>query len=145
MTAEDLFQYFDFKHRRYFYHITENGVGEIMCEEGLLMADSHIYSTMIEITPSLLKNGTQFINDEFNDSRHNQLDMVIIAVDKGQEKWLIQDNKHGNLSWNSDDGADYYVSPDYILGYIDLSSPDYQFTSNPNCFADELADLDMSR
>ncbi len=145
MTAEDLFQYFDFKNRKYYYHITESGVGEIICEEGLMMTDSHIYSTMIEITPDLLKEGTQFISEEFSDNRHGQQEMVIIAIDKGREKRMIWNNNKGGSSWNNDAAADYYISPEFVLGYVDLSSPDYEFISNPNCYAEELDNMDMSR
>lgn len=51
----DFFSNLDFDNMKYFYHITEQGSGDKIFEEGLLMADKHLWSTTIEITPERLK------------------------------------------------------------------------------------------
>ena len=63
MSAKELFEYFDFENRTYFYHITGNGGGKIICGVGLAMADSHIWSAMIEIKPEYLENISNFLDD----------------------------------------------------------------------------------
>lgn len=49
---------------KYFYHITEQGSGDKILEEGLLMADKHLWSTTIEITPEMIKDPYNFIKGE---------------------------------------------------------------------------------
>lgn len=50
-SIKDFFENLDFAEMSYFYHITGAGNGEKINEEGLLMADPHLWSTTIEITP----------------------------------------------------------------------------------------------
>ena len=140
MTAEEFFRCLDFEERTYYYHITGAGVGEIICDEGLAMADSHVWSTMIEITPDLIEDLDSFLSGEYSsNSQRGTEEMVIIGVDKGSEGSFITKNDiHSNSSWTMQEDASYLVPKANILGYIDLTDPEYTFNANPNCFAYEL-------
>ena len=142
MLANDLFSCFDFENRTYYYHITAKEAGDLINEEGLAMADSHIWSTMIEIKPELIEDIDFFLANEHDMGLRKTEIMVIIATNKGDEEYLVIKNKNGkSFSWNEESADDYYVSEKNILGYIDLTDESYPFVANPNCYADELENM----
>ena len=142
MLASDLFDCFDFENRTYYYHITAKEAGDLINDEGLAMADNHIWSTMIEIKPEMLNDIHSFFENEHDIGLRKTEIMVIIAVNKNDENYLVIKNKNGKpFSWNEESSNDYYVPEKNILGYVDLTDDSYPFVANPNCYADELESM----
>ena len=130
----DFFSNLDFDNMKYFYHITEQGSGDKILEEGLLMADKHLWSTTIEITPEMIKDPYNFIKGERRNNIRNTDEMVIIGCEKEDIDYLV--TKNDFYGWNQEEDANYIIPRDFIVGYIDMRSDDedYSLILNPNYF-----------
>lgn len=121
---------FDFDNYTYFYHMTRKGDGEKICDDGLLMADRSIYSTAIEIEKADIEDIDEFLNMG-SGSADFRREMVIICCEKDSDDLLVRNNEMGSI-WNEDMDADYIVSSNNVVGYIDLT--DNTFHSNDESF-----------
>ncbi len=130
----DFFSNLDFDNMKYFYHITEQGSGDKILEEGLLMADKHLWSTTIEITPEMIKDPYNFIKGERGNNIRNTDEMNIIGCEKEDIDYLV--TKNDFYGWNQEEDANYIIPRDFIMGYIDMRSDDedYSLILNPNYF-----------
>ena len=130
----DFFSNLDFDNMKYFYHITEQGSGDKILEEGLLMADKHLWSTTIEITPEMIKDPYNFIKGESGNNIRNTDEMVIIGCEKEEIDYLV--TKNDFYGWNQEEDANYIIPRDFIVDYIDMRSDDedYSLILNPNYF-----------
>ena len=130
----DFFSNLDFDNMKYFYHITEQGSGDKILEEGLLMADKHLWSTTIEITPEMIKDPYNFIKEERGNNIRNTDEMDIIGCEKEDIDYLV--TKNDFYGWNQEEDANYIIPRDFIVGYIDMRSDDedYSLILNPNYF-----------
>lgn len=133
-SIKDFFENLDFAEMSYFYHITGAGNGEKINEEGLLMADPHLWSTTIEITPEMITNPHKFVSEEKGNNLRQTDEMVLIGCPKEDVEYLVAPNE--SLSWNAEEKADYIIPRDYIIGYIDMRNADEEFfiTLNSNYF-----------
>ena len=78
MRLEDAISFFDFENYDYYYHMTGKGIGDLTCEEGLLVDGTNILgatnikdTTTIEITPEMVEDVDDFIDfvqEEINNS-----------------------------------------------------------------------------
>ena len=129
---------FDFEDNRYFYHITSSGTGEILMETGLGLCNHDMFSTMIEITPDMIKNPMEFLDNELGFGVMGREEMVIIGCDNDEVDSLVHENTGDLQSWNQDEGANYIVSANHILGYFDLRTKElyendnYDYENNHN-------------
>lgn len=133
-SIKDFFENLDFAEMSYFYHITGAGNGEKINEEGLLMADPHLWSTTIEITPEMITDPHKFVSEEKGNNLRQTDEMVLIGCPKEDVEYLVAPNE--SLSWNAEEKADYVIPHDYIIGYIDMRNADEEFfiTLNSNYF-----------
>lgn len=132
ISAIDFLENLDFDENVYFYHITEKGVGEKIINNGLLMVDSHFWSTIIQITPDMLENPYDFLKNEKGNNIRGTEEMVIISCDKEDVKYLVKKNKSQNFDWNLEDDPEYIILKDNIVGYIDLTDLEYPLFLNPD-------------
>ncbi len=132
ISAIDFLENLDFDENVYFYHITEKGVGEKIINNGLLMVDSHFWSTIIQITPDMLENPYDFLKNEKGNNIRGTEEMVIISCDKEDVKYLVKKNTSQNFDWNLEDDPEYIILKDNIVGYIDLTDLEYPLFLNPD-------------
>lgn len=102
MRIEDTIPFFDFENYDYYYHITARGIGDLICEEGLLVDGTNILdvsnlkdTTTKEITPDMVANHDdfiQFVQGEIqNCLLRDTSEMVIIGSPKNFEKEIVTD------------------------------------------------------
>lgn len=102
MRIEDTFSFFDFENFDYYYHMTGDGIGDLICEEGLLVDGTNIIgaknikdTTTKEITPDMVANHDdfiQFVQGEIqNCLLRDTSEMVIIGSPKDFEKEIVSD------------------------------------------------------
>ena len=93
MKIEDTIPFFDFENYDYYYHMTGEGIGDLICEEGLLVDGTNILgatnlkdTTTKELSPEMVKNIDRFIDfvrDEVDNSLlRDTSEMVIIGSPK---------------------------------------------------------------
>ena len=119
VSALDNLKGLDFDNMKYYYHITASGIGEKICSEGLLMADSHLWSTTIEITRDMLDDVEKFLLDERGEHLRDADEMVILGCYIGDENYMVRENQE-QKAWNEEQMAPYIIESENILGYIDL-------------------------
>ena len=126
MKIENIISLFDFDNFDYCYHMTEKGIGDLICEEGLLVDGTNIKgvknikdTTTIDITPDMvssLEDFIDFVEGEVNSNLiRDTSEMVIIGSPKGFDKKIVSD-----YSQTIDDH--YYqglINKNLIMGYID--------------------------
>lgn len=116
---ENFSNLFDFEEFDYFYHMTENGVGEIICENGLMMVDKDIYKTLIKVEPEDSYDFDKFLESGSGNTDFRK-EMVIIKTPKEELDYLVTDNFSESDDWTCLDDANYLIPPKNISGYIDL-------------------------
>ncbi len=131
MNIEDVKKCFNFKDYSYFYHITGDGVGDMICEEGLLVdgtnildVDNIIFTTAIEITPDMIDELEDILDEELHeDSFRGTSEMVILGCDKSNVSDIVY------LEEQEKDGKKYegIVFPNHVMGYFNI---DKEFTPN---------------
>lgn len=104
---------------RYFYHITNQDCDTIL-EEGFYMIDKELYKTMIEVPDELKENPTSYVENEqgMKGSYRENGNMIIFGVDKAEIDYFVRESNYIPSNWNNEFSPNYYISPDYILGYI---------------------------
>ncbi|MBQ7790648.1 MAG: hypothetical protein IJ399_05235 [Bacilli bacterium] len=104
MRIEDTIPFFDFENYDYYYHMTGEGIGDLICEEGLLVDGTNIIgarnikdTTTIEISRDMVEDPDafeEFVSDEVNNSLlRDTSEMVIIGSPKELEKEIVHDYK----------------------------------------------------
>ena len=111
----EFFNDFDFDNMAYFYHITGSGIGEEICENGLLMENKDLISTTIRIKKDMLIDIDNFIINEHGNNIRETNEMVIIGCPIEDINHIVEKNE-------------------YIMGYIDMTEDEYYITKNPNYF-----------
>lgn len=105
MKIKDTIPFFDFENYDYYYHMTGKGIGDLICEEGLLVDGTNILdtnnlkdTTTIEITPDMVENQEdfiQFVQGEIQNSLlRDTSEMVIIGSPKDLDKETVTDYEH---------------------------------------------------
>lgn len=136
MRLEDAISFFDFENYDYYYHMTGKGIGNLICEEGLLVDGTNILgatnikdTTTIEITPEMVEDVDDFIDfvqEEVNNSLlRDTSEMVIIGSPKEIDKEIVSD-----YDKRKDDN--YYqgiIHANMIMGYI---NQELEFIPNEN-------------
>ena len=131
MNIEDLKKCFDFKENRYFYHITGNDLAEEVIEEGLLVdgtnilgVDNILFTTAIEITPDMLDEFEQLLDDELKeDNLRGVSQMVIMGCPKDEVDFIV-DKTEQHVDGEVYEGI---IHPNYIMGYVNL---EHEFIPN---------------
>lgn len=131
-SAIDFLQDLDFNDNVYFYHVTEKGIGEKILENGLLMADSHYWSTIIELTPEMIVDPYKFLADEHGHNIRKTEEMILIGCDKEDVNYLVTKNTFNTNNWNFEENPNYVILKDFIIGYIDLTDMEYPLILNPD-------------
>lgn len=135
MNIEQLIQSLDFEMCDYFYHETSIENATNILEEGLLINVTNVvdnenvlYNTSLPLTKELVEEGFEdFLRTEASSSEIRKISaMVIIVSTKDSSKDIIGENEI-YIEGTAYEGV---VSPEYILGYIDLER--LEFVSNPN-------------
>lgn len=144
MGLENIKELFDFESFDYFYHETEEGNGERIMEEGLLVDGTNIidtnnilFTTTVPITPDMVESSQAFIDYINSEVGSNTLrdvsEMVIICTEKGNARHLV-DEFNQTINEHFYEGIIY---PNYIMGYIDMH--DMEFHPNEKYeFAEEI-------
>lgn len=108
---------FDFDSNRYFYHITQKGNGRKISEEGLLLEEPRLKSTTIEITPDMMDGIGKYIEAEYApNSVMKREEMVLLGIPYDMVNYVIK---------KSGQELPYIVSNEYVLGYIELDTLEY--------------------
>lgn len=138
-SVEELFDNLNFEEYDYFYHITGSGIGEHICNDGLLMVEKRLGSTTIEITPAMINDVQSFILNERCNSIRKTDEMVIISCPKDERNFLVQKNNYINGEWVNDNFPEYIIPSEYIMGYIDMRNNDDEFIfyQNSNYYLDD--------
>lgn len=136
MKIEDMISFFDFENYDYFYHMTGEGIGDIICEEGLLVDGTNLLdatnlkdTTTFEITPDMVKNPNDFVlfvqGEISNSLLRDTSEMVIIGSPKDNDKEIVSDYEQ------SKDEHFYQgiIYANMIMGYV---NQDYKFIANEN-------------
>ena len=125
MRIEDTISFFDFENYDYFYHITSHGIGDLICEEGLLVDGTNILgaknlkdTTTKELSPELVYDVDGFIDfvqgEVDNCLLRDTSEMVIIGAPKEAEKEIVF-----NYEQTIDDH--FYkgiIYPNMVMGYF---------------------------
>lgn len=136
MRIEDTIPFFDFENYDYYYHITARGIGDLICEEGLLVDGTNILdvsnlkdTTTIEITPDMVANQEDFIQFVKGEIKNNLLrdtsEMVVIGSPKDLEKEIVSDydqSKNGHFFQG-------IIHANMIMGYY---NQELEFVCNEN-------------
>ncbi|MGM9878460.1 MAG: hypothetical protein ACI31R_00290 [Bacilli bacterium] len=116
---EKFSNFFDFEDFDYFYHMTENGNGEVICENGLMMVDKDIYKTLIKIEPEDVYDFDKFLETGKGNTDFRK-EMVIIKTPKEETDYLVSDNSLETDDWTCLEKANYLIYPKDIAGYINI-------------------------
>ena len=131
MELEELMNSLDFDNNRYFYHITGQGFGDEIIEEGLALEDRDLRSTTIEIPIEMIDDPIGYCESEYSDTLVKRQEMVIIGCEKGEEGYIVE--KSEISKWIGDQKLNYFIPSEYVLGYINLKTlsvtlnPEYQY------------------
>ena len=134
MKIEDVIEFFDFENYDYYYHITGEGIGDLICEEGLLVDGTNIIdtknlkdTTTIEITPDMVSDSDdfkEFVEDEISNSLlRDTSEMVIIGSPREVRKKIVVD-------YNQSKDEHFYqgiIHANMIMGYF---NQDLEFICN---------------
>ena len=136
MDIQDIISFFDFENYDYYYHMTGKGIGDLICEEGLLVDGTNILgatnikdTTTIEITPDMVNDPDEFadfIDGEINNNlARDTSEMVIIGSPKEYEKEIVsQLNETIN-----DQYFEGIINANLVMGYINQN---LEFIPNEN-------------
>jgi hypothetical protein len=124
---------FDFKNNSYFYHITSEDLGDTIIEEGLLVDGTNIldvnniiFTTAIPITPDMIDNIEDILDEELHedDFRGTSI-MIILGCDKDSVDNIV------NTDGYEKDGKHFegIVYPNSVMGYFNL---EHEFIPNDN-------------
>ena len=124
MNIEDTLSFFDFENYDYYYHMTGEGIGDLICEEGLLVDGTNILdatnlkdTTTKEITPDMVANHDdfiQFVQGEIqNCLLRDTSEMVIIGSPKDFEKEIVSDYEQSK----DEHFFQGIIYPNMIMGY----------------------------
>ena len=104
---------------RYFYHVTNQDCDSIL-EEGFYMIDKELYKTMIEVPAELKDDPLLYVEKEkgMKSSYRENGNIIIFGIDKDEIDYFVRECDYIPFNWNNDFPPNYYISPDYILGYI---------------------------
>ena len=116
---EDFIKNLDYENYRYYYHITEKGLGQQALEKGLFMKEKELYTTTIEIPKEMIVDPISYCQSEYGGRFQGREEMILIECPKGEENTLVQHIGNSTF-WNNDDRMKYKISPDNLLCYIDL-------------------------
>lgn len=133
MDFDSCKSYFDFDNNDYFYHITGDGNGKKICEDGLLVdgsdttnGDNMLYSTTIPITPRMFDDFDEVLDEELYDNRYRPTNQcVIIGASKGDEKNIVTPE---DIYYNEHEYSGI-IDSSYIMGYF---NKDKKFKKNEN-------------
>ena len=131
MELEKLMNSLDFENNRYFYHITGQGFGDEIIEEGLALEERDLRTTTIEIPKEMIDNPIEYCESEYSDTLVKRQEMVIIGCEKGQVAYIIEQSDIPR--WVGDQKLDYIIPNEYILGYIDLKTLEITYNSEYWC------------
>lgn len=110
----------------YFYHMTESGNGDSICEDGLFLAQNDILTTAIPITSDMLKDSKKFLQEENDHFATNRSEMVIIGCPSDcLDELIISSSENGDEY--IDVNLQYMIPLDYILGYIDMKTQEITY------------------
>lgn len=133
---ENLFENLDYENNEYFYHVTGKGFSNQIMEEGLCLEDKNLDSTTIKFPEELIQDPCKYCKEEYRNGIVKRQEMVILGCPKGYDSYLVEESSYpieiGDNLYN------YFVSKEYILGYVDLETLDV--TYNP-----EYIDFDVRR
>lgn len=124
MRLEDAISFFDFENYDYYYHMTGKGIGDLICEDGLLVDGTNILdatnlkdTTTKEITPDMVANHDdfiQFVQGEIqNCLLRDTSEMVIIGSPKDFEKEIVSDYEQSK----DEHFFQGIIYPNMIMGY----------------------------
>ncbi len=130
----EFFNDFDFDNMAYFYHITGSGIGEEICENGLLMENKDLISTTIRIKKDMLIDIDNFIINEHGNNIRETNEMVIIGCPIEDINHIVEKNEYISVKWSNEFPPKYIIPSEYIMGYIDMTEDEYYITKNPNYF-----------
>ena len=111
LDAQDFFDNLDFNEMVYYYHITGNGNGKKIMENGLYMEVGKLSSTLNELNNEFIDNIEEFIIKRGNQVTRNNSEMVIIGCYKDEVPFIIK---------KSTKNQEYVISPEYVIGYIQI-------------------------
>lgn len=129
-VVEQLKDVFDFEKNLYFCHETSYGRAEKACEEGFLLSGNNIldvenllFTTTTPLSKELADDEekfTTFLEGELNLNPIRPItEMVILGIPKDKISDAVEPY-YGDSSIDTENGTNYIVSPDYVLGYINL-------------------------
>jgi len=152
MNIEDVKKSFNFNENAYFYHITGDGIGEEVLEEGLLVdgnnildVDNIIFTTAIEITPDMVDELEDILDEELHeDSFRGTSEMIILGCSKKGVNSIV------TLEEQEKDGVKYdgIVFPNLIMGYFNIDkefTPNELFDYGSDYFYEDHDSLNMTR
>lgn len=130
--------FLDYENNYYFYHETDNGYGENICEEGLYLSGNNIlgvknllYTTTAPLSEDITSNETEFIDFLSREKQTNGLrkvtEMVILGIPKDDIDFAVDRLDNG---YQPDSVTNYIIRPQYVLGYIDLENEDLIINEN---------------
>lgn len=122
----------DFEKNLYFCHETSYGRAEKACEEGFLLSGNNIldvenllFTTTTPLSKDLASNQEEFASFLEGELTTNPIrpitEMVILGIPKDKISEAVEPY-YGGSSIDTENGTNYIVSPDYVLGYIDLQN-----------------------
>lgn len=137
-VVEKLKERLDYESNYYFYHETNNGCGESICEEGLhltgyniLDVENLLYTTAAPLNEEITNDESQFTEFLLRERQTHGLrqvtEMVILGIPKDSLEFAVEQTYN---SYRTDITDNYVVSPQYVLGYIDLVNEELNLNEN---------------
>lgn len=127
MELEELINSLDFQNNRYFYHITGQGFGDEIIEEGLALEESDLRTTTIEIPKEMIDNPIEYCQSEYSNTLVKRQEMVIIGCEKNEVGYIVEESDIPK--WVGDQKLGFIIPSEYILGYIDLKTLEVTYNS----------------
>lgn len=116
LEAQNFFENLDFDEMNYYYHITGQGNGKKIMENGLYLEVDKLSSTLNELTSADIDDVEEFITKRGNQINENNQEMVIIGCCKDETPFLIK---------KSNKSQDYVIASDFVIGYIQIDETSF--------------------
>ena len=112
---------------RYFYHFTPVS-GDKILEEGLIVASSNFADSFLEFTEEELANIERVIRENPSTKWKQNNTLIIAGCYKDAMRSFIRrikEDERYDINWEGVGNPDYIVSPEFLLGYIDLNTEEF--------------------
>ncbi len=121
----------------FYYHVTNKNPENII-SEGFYMIDRELYKTMIELPEEFILDPLDYSVNERGQrgTYRDNANVIIFGFNKDELDYIVDDAYYIPSNWSNDFPPNYFISNEYILGYIDTNKRDFVLNESYkyNCY-----------